>query len=549
MYESLISRISTRIKYDIDEKFLASIVSWKEDYGFSDRIIIEAVDRAVMLKGADISYKYIGAILKKWKEKNVTKYSDILALDEEHKKSKTPKSTTIKKSSTKKNFVLDTNILIHNPYAITKFEDNNIYISHAIIEELDNFKTERNERGYYSREALRQLKKFRDKGDLKSGVTVNEKGGKIYSFVQEKLDYSKLPEGWKKDKMDNIILLSILELSEKLENVILVTNDCNMLFKADCLGIKVEEYKNDRLQSNDEVYRGFGTYYIDDENFELLTRGESIKPNYIYDTEGYDAELTNNEYLVIKNNSDSSYLAKYSNNNISKLLFANYNPLNLIPRNLSQKFLTNSLMQSVEDVALTIVNGPAGTGKTLFAIACGLEQVMERKIYQRILITRANVLMDEDIGYLPGTEEEKISPLFRGIYDNIDFLFRDKDDTPEMTKDKRTELFQRGYIVMESLSYLRGRSIDNTYVIIDEAQNCTPEQIFTIITRAGVNSKFVLLGDFRQVDNVRLDSRNNGLIYAINKMKGSPHTDIITFDEKDCVRSALAKEASERLKR
>ena len=158
-------------------------------------------------------------------------------------------------------------------------------------------------------------------------------------------------------------------------------------------------------------------------------------------------------------------------------------------------------------------------------------------------------MMDEEIGYLPGSEKEKISPLLRGVYDNLKVIFWNEDDTKETMDDKIKELFSRGYIEAQAISYLRGRSIKNTYVIIDEAQNCTPNQILSIITRAGEGSKFVLLGDPNQIDNPRLDTRNNGLVFALDRMKGDKLCNIITFDESECTRSNLAKSASDKLKK
>lgn len=207
-------------------------------------------------------------------------------------------------------------------------------------------------------------------------------------------------------------------------------------------------------------------------------------------------------------------------------------------------------MSSYKNHPLTICVGPAGTGKTLFAIGCGLEQVMEKdNLYKRVLVCRSNVMMDEEIGFLPGTEQDKISPLLRGLYDNLEVLFGNKDDTKEEMSDKIEEIFSRGYVEAQAVSYLRGRSITDTFIIIDEAQNCTPNQILSIITRAGEGSKIVLLGDPNQIDNPRLDKRNNGLVYALERMKGSHLAEIISFDESECTRSALAKEASDKLRK
>ena len=444
-----------------------------------------------------------------------------------------------------KNYVLDTNILIHNPDSIYKFDDNNLYIPHPVIEELDKFKTEKSERGFNARRALKNIKRLRENGNVITGVK-NECGGTLRVLVYENLDFSVLPTGFKKDSMDNLILLSAKKLSEDHDNVVLVTNDTNMLFKADMLGLAVQEYKNDRVTSDNEIYSGKSMVYVSDDFMSDFYEKGILEVDKKWSE---FPDLQNNEYIIMKTGNNGSALAKYYDGYIHKLHYYESMPLDIHPRNVSQKFLIESLMTECSKIPLTICNGPAGTGKTLLAIGAGLEQVMNRKIYKKVLFTRANVMMDEEIGFLPGTEVDKISPLLRGLRDNLEVLFVNEDDTAKQAEDKIEELFQRRYIVTESLAYLRGRSISDTFIIIDEAQNCTPNQIFSIITRVGLNSKIVILGDVNQVDNSRLDSRTNGLIYALERMKGSFCCDITSFDEEDCERSVLAKEASDRLRR
>ena len=444
-----------------------------------------------------------------------------------------------------KNYVLDTNILIHNPDSIYKFDDNNLYIPHPVIEELDKFKTEKNERGFNARRALKNIKTLREDGNVIKGVK-NDRGGTLSVLVSETLDFNVLPTGFKKDSMDNLILLSAKELSKHKKNVILVTNDTNMLFKADMLGIAVQEYKNDRITVDNEIYSGKSIVYVSDSFMKDFYDKGAVEVEKSWDE---FQEMQNNEYIIMKTGTNGSALAKYYDGYVHKLHYYDSMPCDIHPRNVSQKFLIESLMTECNQIPLTICNGPAGTGKTLLAIGAGLEQVMNQNKYKRVLFTRANVMMDEEIGFLPGSEIDKISPLLRGLRDNLEILLGNDSDTADMIEDKINELFQRRYIVTESMAYLRGRSISDTFIIIDEAQNCTPNQIFSIITRVGLNSKLVILGDVNQVDNSRLDSRTNGLIYALERMKGSFCCDITSFDEEDCERSVLAKEASDRLRR
>lgn len=447
----------------------------------------------------------------------------------------------------RKNFVLDTNILIHNPNCLEKFEENNIYIPYPVIEELDGLKGAPGETGYSAREAARKLTALRVQGSLQKGVRTPG-GGMLYLYLTEDSDVAaKMPKGWKIDKMDNLILLAAMKLSEKKRNVILVTNDTNMTLKADILDIPVQEYKNDRLAEGVALYSGRSTRHVTDENFCKFMEKKELDPSALADTDM--PELIRNEFINIKSWEGSSYLAKYNGNKIVQLENQKKAPLGLKTRNSGQIFLQEALLSSYAEHPLTICVGPAGTGKTLFAIASGLEQVIEKNVYKSVLVCRSNVMMDEEIGFLPGTEQDKISPLLRGVYDNLKVLFGTEEDTKSSMDDKILELFQRGYIEAQAVSYLRGRSIKDTYIIIDEAQNCTPNQILSIITRAGENSKIVLLGDPNQIDNPRLDRRNNGLVYALEKMKGDPLCEITSFNESECTRSALAKAASDKLKK
>ena len=450
----------------------------------------------------------------------------------------------------KKNFVIDTNIILHNPNCLNKFEENNIYIPYPVIEELDGKKKEKGEVGFSAREGARKLIELREKGRLMKGVPTPG-GGKLYLYMDEEImdSLDMLPKGWKTDKMDNLILLSAKKLAKTKRNVILVTNDTNMTLKADIMGIPVQEYKNDRVASNVQLYTGRSIRHMNGKDFERLTKGKGVSVNCLLPEEGISEPITN-EFMIVKTCGDgNSYLAKYDGDQIVPLMYRDTNPNDLKTRNVGQIFLKEALMSKYTEHPLTICVGPAGTGKTLFAIGCGLEQVMEVNTYKRVLVCRSNVMMDEEIGFLPGSEQDKISPLLRGTYDNLEVIFGSPEDTRADLDGKIATLFDMGYIEAQAVSYLRGRSITNTYIIIDEVQNCTPNQILSIITRAGEGSKIVLLGDPNQIDNPRLDKRNNGLVYALERMKGDPLCEIITFDESECTRSALAKSASDKLKK
>jgi PhoH-like ATPase len=227
--------------------------------------------------------------------------------------------------------------------------------------------------------------------------------------------------------------------------------------------------------------------------------------------------------------------------------------MGISPRNVGQKFMLECLSVEAKLAPLVIVKGPAGTAKTLFSLAVGLQKILEEQSseYRRILVCRPNVTMDEDIGFLPGSEQEKIAPFMRPIYDNLEILIDSDEDSRYSNElelnDKIEELFERRIITTEAVAYLRGRSIVKSWVIIDEAQNLTPKQVKSIITRAGEGSKIILIGDPEQIDQAFLDSRSNGLCYASEKMKGSPLCYQVTLDYDECERSDLAYEASKRL--
>lgn len=262
------------------------------------------------------------------------------------------------------------------------------------------------------------------------------------------------------------------------------------------------------------------------------------------DGQSEDVEFTNNEFVVLHAiGKNSSVLVQYWGGQLRQLVNQDVEPWDIKPRNAGQRFMLEALMEP--DVPLVVVNGPAGCGKTLLVLASGLQQVVEDHVYKRVLLTRANVLMGEEIGFLPGTEDEKIDPLLRSVYDNLEVLLGNSDDKPEDIQDKIHELFERGYMKAEAVAYLRGRSIADTYIIVDEAQNLTPIQAKSIVSRVGAGSKLILLGDPSQIDRPRLDRYNNGLVYTIERMKG--YANVITMSESECTRSELSKVASMRM--
>lgn len=442
-------------------------------------------------------------------------------------------------------FVLDTNILVSSPYAITAFDEHNVSICDVTLEELDKLKNRPGETGANAREAIRLLDKFRSEGNLAEGVRI-PMGGILRIEVNHVR--AELPESWDTNSPDNRILRVCKGLKDEGKNVILVTNDINMRIKADIIGVAAEEYKTEQMQKVDEQYKGRC----------ILTTPSHVIDNF-YKTgsariqEEAARYMTVNEFCILQDTDNVKHtaLSRFDGEHLVPLRYEKATPYGVVPRNVGQRFMQEALMTSAAEAPLVIIKGPAGTAKTFYSLAVGLEQVVngyrDDNPYTQILVARPNIKFDEDIGYLKGTEEEKIGPLIRPVMDNLKILTRGQNKNGTKDENYTQYLFDNEIIVAQALAYMRGRSVANTWILIDEAQNMTPTQAFGIISRAGINSKVILVGDPEQIDNPHLDSRTNGLTYAAERMKGSPLCWQITLEEKECVRSSLALEAIKRL--
>lgn len=447
----------------------------------------------------------------------------------------------------KKKFLLDTNILMRSPNAIYVFEDNDVLICNTTLEELDDLKNKPGEIGYNAREAIRVLNSLREKtNNLYEGVKLPGSGTLkiVRDCTPEDAEKLKgtLPTEWSLGKPDNRIIDTAIK-----NNAILVTNDISMLLKAQSTGLKTENFKNESVSDESLKYTGRNVVYAPNEVIVNLYKDGSIDYEDICDYENANLEI--NEFLIIKDISNSSHtaLGYFDGKHILKLNYDNSRPYDVKPRNVGQRFAIEALMTPAEDVPLVILKGSAGTAKTFLSLACGLSQVTDYRNYKKVLLLRPNIKFDDDIGYLKGDEMDKILPLIRPCLDNLEALVSNKDDTYEESSDKVKELFDRGYVTAEALAYLRGRSISNTYILIDEAQNTTPNQMLGIITRAGVGSKIVIVGDPDQIDNPKVDKKNNGLVYAAERFKGSSLAMQLVFEDEECTRSKLALEASQLL--
>ena len=458
----------------------------------------------------------------------------------------------------KKTYILDTNVLLYSPGAIYSFEDNNVIIPEVVLEELDNIKKMNNDLGANARHVARELDKLRLSGSLSEGVNL-PKGGKLK--VVTNFYNTEIPEAWNISKPDNRIIQICKALKEKGEDVCLITKDIFERIKADTVGIKSEDFYEVVVPEFEEQYSGRMEVYTSSECLSKFFKNKVMEKKDLtfYDEENkcyVEPKLEINQFLIIhcNDNDKQTALGRFDGKVIRPLLYKdNNNIMGISPRNVGQKFMLECLSMDAKKAPLVIIKGPAGTAKTLFSLAMGLQKILEEESgqYRRILVCRPNVTMDEEIGYLPGTEQEKIAPFMRPIYDNLEILI-DSDEKERYSNerelnDKIEELFERKIITTEAVAYLRGRSIIKNWIIIDEAQNLTPKQVKAIITRAGEGSKIILVGDPEQIDQAFLDSRSNGLCYASEKMKGSHLCYQVTLKYDECERSELAYEAAKRL--
>lgn len=459
-----------------------------------------------------------------------------------------------------KYYVLDTNVLLHSPYAITAFNEHMVIIPEVVLEELDRFKSETSERGANSRLVSRMIDKLRLKGNLLTGVSLNNQGG-LVRIEANHLD-TQMPPHWDKLKADNRILQVCKGLAEDNLPTVLVSRDTNMRVKATILGIQAEDFRNEKVASVEEQYTGRAIAYTASDIIDAFHQDDS---NYLdpatlrfFDETTHTMrplELVTNQFLLIRSTDNDRHtaLGRFDGQKIVHLKYRSRNPFGVSPRNVGQVFMQECLMLSAEEAPLVIIKGPAGTAKTFYSLAVGLYNQLDcrPRDYHHLLICRPNVPMDEDLGFLPGSEQDKIDPYMRAIRDNLFTLMSSHNMTEpkdiEQAEDTVQMLFDKHIIQTEALAYQRGRSLQKYWIIFDEMQNSTPRQAKGVITRPGLGTKIILLGDPEQIDHPFLDSRTNGLVYAAEKMKGSKLCFQVTLQHDECERSPLAAEASLRL--
>lgn len=434
----------------------------------------------------------------------------------------------------KKRYLLDTNVLLHDPNALTAFEENEVLLPIYVIEELDGFKRQMSRLGENARWISRFLDDLRERGRLVEGVAL-ETGG-VLRVIFDPDDPQLLmrrSDGW----VDNEILKIALRLQQEpgAAPLVLVTKDVNLRIKADAAGLRAEDYENDRVRL-DELYAG---------HTEIETGADEIRR---FRAEGAlplpAGDFSPNEYALLRDRDDPAHtvLGRIDplNGRVHALIDTGTGVQGIRPRNKEQYFALDALLDP--SIVLVTIMGKAGTGKTLLALAAGLEQVEAKGVYRHLLVSRPTFPMGKDIGYLPGGVEEKLNPWMQPIFDNLAFLLEGKQNGGGRPPRSMEALVRAGTLAVEPLTHIRGRSIPQQFMLVDEAQNLTPLEVKTILTRVGEKTKLVLTGDPWQIDTPYIDSSTNGFNHVVRHFRDVPLAAHVTLRKGE--RSRLAEYAA-----
>lgn len=435
----------------------------------------------------------------------------------------------------RKHFVLDTNVLLHNAESIDSFMDNVVVLPMSVIEELDSFKSHNDELGRNARKVIRHLDALRQRGKLSEGVEMDN-GGMMRIYLEGD---NVVSTGMDMSVPDNRILAVAYTLFNQGERVIFVSKDINARLKADALGIEVMDFEKQKVNF-DELFTGHRTQEVPAEVIDKFFAENELSE------EGLD--LIPNEFVLLQDEGNPKHTALVKTNSEKHLVKLNpqyESAWHIRTRNKEQRMAFELLLDPTVQI-VTLV-GQAGTGKTLLALAAALEEVVGNKNYEKILVSRPIIPLGKDLGFMPGDKDEKLAHWMQPIFDNLTYLmgggmYRKNRENDESLRHKVDELLKDHVVEMEALTYIRGRSIADQYVIVDEAQNLTPHEVKTIISRAGEGTKMVLTGDPYQIDNPYLDSSSNGLTYAVERLKGLPIHGHITLRKSE--RSRLAEVAA-----
>jgi len=431
--------------------------------------------------------------------------------------------------------VLDTNVILHDAQAIFKFKGAILHIPITVIEEIDTFKREQGENGRNARQFSRFIDVLRSEGSLAKGVKLEKSDATLIVTTDHHVDV--LPPDLNPEKADKRILGTAIHLKKQNPNddVELVSKDINLRIKADVYGVIAKDYEPDSV-SIDEMYVGYSEIEVDPNLID-----EFYNKKILAAVPGHT--FLANQYVILKDktNPNHSAVARYSfqQQGLVPLIHLNESVWGIFPRNVEQSFALDCLLN--DEILMVTLVGKAGTGKTLIALAAGLAKTLDEGKYRKLLVSRPIFPMGRDIGYLPGDVEQKLNPWMQPIFDNVEFLMG-ADSSHKKAAGRAQELINQGMLNIEPLTYIRGRSIPNQYLIVDEAQNLTPHEIKTIATRAGQGTKIILTGDCYQIDNPYVDSGNSGLTHAVERFKGQAIAAHVSLTKGE--RSELAELAS-----
>lgn len=454
-----------------------------------------------------------------------------------------------------KNYVIDTNVMIHDPLFLYNFQDNHLILPLVTVEELDGLKKASGMVGYHARQVLKELNKVRERGDFVEGIPLPSGG--LIRIEMNYVDVANLPEGMDSKKNDNRILSIAKAVAEKDKErpTILVTKDMCMTVKADALGLTVQDYETDKIRT-DDLYQGFSELTMASEEMNQVYAGGLDVPKNLTDS------VHPNHFFHIKSQDQAGHelLAKLKNNKIQPLEYVNEYTWGLKPINREQKMA----MELLHDpkIHFASIMGGAGSGKSILSIAYALQSVLEKNLFRKIIFVRPVVPAGNDIGFLPGEEREKLKPWMQAFYDAVDNLFDQKqkskgeEKTRQYSKGEKPDFsvehfintyMDAGVLEMKTFNYMRGRTLSNALVIVDEAQETTPHLAKLMLTRAGDGAKFLFLGDpsDNQIDNVLVDSKSNGLVYTVDRMKPFEITGHVTLQQVE--RSPLAQLAEKHM--
>jgi PhoH-like ATPase len=469
-----------------------------------------------------------------------------------------------------KHFVVDTNVLLHNPNALFVFKEHHVVIPFAVVEELDAMKKQNDDLGRNARETIRHLDRLRSQGRLTDGVawgrfspTVgaasSAAGNGLSGTVRIDIEHHERPEVLSADIPDNRIIAVAWHLHQQGKPAVFVSKDISARIKSDALGIPTEDFENQKVDA-DHLYTGFVSAEAEGELIDEMYKDRMLpiarlkKALMAEDAQGreYLRELTANQFVVLKDTGDDTHtgLARRlaDTDHVIPITGPRKPVFGIMARNVQQTMALDLLLD--DEIKFLTLLGAAGTGKTLLALAAGMSKVFNEERYEKLLVARPIMPLGRDIGYLPGDKDEKLTAWMQPIFDNLTYLLSTRGSHIQNAESHSSEqriqkLMADGKLVLEPLTYIRGRSIPHQFIIVDEAQNLTPHEVKTIVSRVGEGTKIILTGDIGQIDNPYLDQSSNGLAYAVERMKEVPIAGHVTLTKSE--RSELASIATAKL--